>query len=155
MAVRKIFITEISRTMMYAANPACARLHVHTYACTWYVTHKCTDTCARSERKRITRVRLRTLQNWCERTCVCERRECACVAFSTRQYPSCRIDDISICRFDDRSFHSRTSVDVVITDGSARRTDELRTSPFGNKFVNNFSLFLFQVSAIYLLTNYK
>jgi len=41
MAVRKIFITEISRTMMYAANPACARLHVNTHICLHvYVTHR-------------------------------------------------------------------------------------------------------------------
>lgn len=54
------------------------------------------------------------------RVCACVR---ACRFRIDNTHPSCRIDDISICRFDDRSFHSRASVDVVITDGSARRTN--------------------------------
>lgn len=70
---------------------------------------------------------------------------------STITRPSCRIDDISICRFDDRSFHSRASADVVIMDGSARERDEriARThgSPYAKfDFFFQISFLLFSVS---------
>jgi hypothetical protein len=117
MAVRKIFIAEISRTATYTYN----RAHVYTHVPVYTNTGAGMD--AGDERERRSR-------NWRERTCV---RVVVCVPSlrtvfeSTR--PSCRIDDISICRFDDRSFHSRAS--RCRYHGQLGETRELRTLPRG------------------------
>lgn len=114
-----------------ARTRACTHIHPHT-----------------PERERITEG-VRTLRNWRERMCVCERCECACVRtyvpFSTRQYTPV----MSYRRHIDLPFRRPifplSRVCRCRYYGWLGETDELRTLPFGNWFLNNSFLF-FSVS---------
>jgi len=89
MAVRKIFIAEISRAAPYTYNRAHARARARAQG--WTRASNESAACEIGGNARACR-------------CV---RALRTVFESTR--PSCRIDDTSIRRFDDRSFHSRAS----------------------------------------------